>query len=323
MDQSAPAVALGVKVFKRAEKLAALLESVPSDLITRAIIADDGEITPRKEAIYAAEYGFDIEVLDLPYDAGVGYGRQQVVEALTEEYLLFADPDHILPGNVSTLVDILERDQSLGGAAGALLGLEGDRVTIGLSGCDLFETQTTILRYGKARKTVESCGDNRLVEYDFIPQAAVYRAQCLEEYGWDPAYTTGSEHLDFHVGHWKQTDWRFGISPDVHIHHYPGGDRDYETNRRSEAKLTDSATHFGEKWGYEFEDTTPARYGWIYDRADFSKAGLLTENDRFAEDLSVEFFQSGEFDDLTLRLCKANSELDVTAPPTSLTSLTA
>ena len=76
-----PEIALGTKVFSRAKRLGKLLNSVSETPIDTVYVADDGEPSRDKKALYEANYEFNLEVLDLEYDAGLGYGRNRIVEA--------------------------------------------------------------------------------------------------------------------------------------------------------------------------------------------------------------------------------------------------
>ena len=129
------------------------------------------------------------------------------------------------------------------------------------------------------------------IEFDFIPNAAVFRKDCLEEYSWDPNYTIGGEHLDFYVGHWKETDWRFGICPNVSFQHFPGGSPEYLTERTNTNKLRASYQYFGEKWGYSFLERGQQFCSLEVPEKRVARLGLLDENDQLADDVTVEFFR--------------------------------
>lgn len=241
---SSPRLALGVTVFKRTEKLRALLDSVPS-IVDRVYVADDGKTDDRHD-IYDGEYEFDLDVIDLEYDAGLGRGREAITDALSEEYLLVVDSDQKVPDNVSILLEQLETDSDLGAVGGLFL----EHGTLTGMCHDIFEEDGLLIRDAPRGKPVRNVAGAPLVEFDFIPNAAVFRKECLDEYTWDPAYRIGKEHLDFYVGHRKQTDWRFGVCPRVLFPHDPGGSADFVATRHDPSRLLKSKAHFLEKWGY-------------------------------------------------------------------------
>lgn len=239
-------VALGTKVFSRAGKLANLLDSVEHTPIATVYVADDGEETEEKHELYSRNYPFELRVLDLQYDAGLAYGRNRILEASDAEYLLIADTDHELPGNVPTLVRQLEARPGLGGVSGLLY----ERGTV-LGTChDIHENGDVLVRDVREDKHVEWVADAPLVEFEFVPNAVLFRRDCLAEQAWDPEYVIGREHLDFYVAHRHWTDWTFAVSPTVLFGHYPGGSAGYVKNRESRRKLERSKAYFLEKWGY-------------------------------------------------------------------------
>lgn len=238
-------IALGVVVFQRTEKLENLLRSVGPP-VQRVYVADNGEVTQEKMRLYDLDYEFDLEVIDLEYDSGLGHGRNEIVKQLTEDYLIIVDNDMEMPANVSVLADQLESNPDLGGVCGVLI----EDGNVSGSCCDLYEERNLIIKDIREEKRFELLGGHPFVEFDFIVNAAMFRNECLEDYSWDSRYRIGIEHIDFYVGHMKQTDWTFGICPAVVFPHYPGGDATYMAERNSVEKLTESKQYFLEKWGY-------------------------------------------------------------------------
>ena len=244
-------IAVGTKVFTRTDKLRDLLVSVERTDIDKVYLADDGEMTVEKERLYDREFAFDLVLIDLEYDAGLGKGRKEIVDQLgDEEYLLIVDTDHEIPRNVDVLAEQLEADRSIGGIAGTIV--EPERSRVFQSAKNFREEGDVLVRSADInQKTIEKIAGYPFVEFQFIPNAALFRTDCLDDYCWDPNYVIGKEHVDFYVGHWKQTDWRFGVCPTVTFSHYPGGDQSYKSNRHSENKKDQSRRYFREKWGYE------------------------------------------------------------------------
>ena len=240
-------IAVGATVFDRAEKVADLLDSIgPETPISAVYLGDNGNTTERKEEIYSKEYPVELHVLDLQYDSGLGHSRRKIVERSDEPYLLVVDSDVEIPHEVGRLHTILRQRPELGGVGGVLI--EGDRIR---SDCyDLFERGSLLLRDLKEPKQVQEVAGLPLVEFDQIQNVAMYRRECLEDYCWDSAYTIGWEHTDFFVGHKKRTEWSFGVSPEVMFRHYPGGDENYRSKRRSWTRIRESKQYFLDKWGF-------------------------------------------------------------------------
>ena len=83
MTQQNAEVALGVKVFKRTKALERLLNSAKQLDISTVYVADDGDTSDRTD-IYDRSWPFDIQLIDLEFDAGVGAGRAAIVDELEE-----------------------------------------------------------------------------------------------------------------------------------------------------------------------------------------------------------------------------------------------
>ena len=237
-------MALGVPVFQRTKKLCSLLESAEYVPIDRVYVADNGRTEERTE-LYDRNWKFDLEVLDVEYDSGLGNCRHRIVEALEEDYLLITDSDHEIPHNVMTLVDQLEAQPDIGGVCGLLFEHGGLRATCH----DLYERDDILVRDIRG-KSAEIVADSPFIQFDFLNNVAVFRRECVEEYHWDPKLQQGKPHLDFYIGHLRQTDWRFGVCPEVQFPHYPGGSSAYQSNRNSRKRITEAREYFMDKWGY-------------------------------------------------------------------------
>lgn len=243
-------VALGVVVFTRTEKLRRLLESVDRKSIETVYIADNGELTPRKEDLYAENFSFETIVLDLAYDIGVSYSRNRIVDEFDEDHLLIVDSDIEIPNNTDILSDQLAARPDIGGIAGSII--EPRKGRIWQSAKDIYEENDVLFRDSRHEtKEVEYVSDSPFVEFDMIPNVTVFRKECLQDYSWDPDCPIGREHADFFVGHWRETDWTFGICPEVNFRHYPGGDAEYTSYRHDTSTRTRAENYFLEKWGYD------------------------------------------------------------------------
>lgn len=238
-------IALGVTVFTRTEKLAQLLSSV-EDPIEKVYVADGGTIDEEREQVYAASYPFELEVIDLAYGSGLGHGRNEIVKHLSEDYLVIVDSDNEVPHNIGLLADQLDARPGLGGVSGLLFEF-GNVV----GAChDFYEEDNVLIKDIREQKESQQIAGAPFVEFEFVPNAGMFRKECLDEYSWDPEYVIGKEHEDFFIGHKKQTDWRFGTCPSVVFPHHPGGGDSYMSNRKSNRELAKSKQYFLQKWNY-------------------------------------------------------------------------
>ena len=245
-----PEFAVGTTVFLRTERLCRLLESVDPEPVTTVYVADVGE-TEERRGLYDREWPFDLEVLDLAYDAGVSRGRRAVVEAMdeSEEFLLVVDSDNTVPEDAPVLADQLDALPDVGGIAGTLVEPELGRVY--QPATDLAEHGDALIKSSRLRrKEVEQVAGAPFVPFDFVPNVTMFRRACLDDYCWDPEYTVHKEHIDFFVGHWKRTDWAFGVCPAVLFPHYPGGAEAYRDHRFDDEEFERLTRYFYDKWGY-------------------------------------------------------------------------
>lgn len=183
--------------------------------------------------------------------------RRILAERPEEKYLLFIDSDMKIPVNYELLVEQVERRPDIGFLAG--MYLEKDRLYTVAS--DLFIDDGTLYRDIREKKEMTSVAGAPIAEFDFLPQVGLLRKECAEDYNWDEEYTIMREHIDFFVGHWKETDWTMAQSTTVFFPHSPGGDEEYELNRNSNTKLENSDKHFLNKWDIDEFKTENAR--WI------------------------------------------------------------
>lgn len=252
--------AVGVKVFTRTDRLEALLASVPRSVST-VYVADDGPADgkeERRKRLYDGQYPFELVVLDLEYDTGVGYGRRRIVEGFTEEYLLMLDSDMRVPNNAGVLLELLQSRPDLGGVSGCIAEPPYHRITMLAADFEEDGDVVTLSPFHR-EKEIRFVEGYPLLEFDFIPNVALFRRDCLEEYSWDPNYEMEFDHQDFYLGHWKRTEWSFGVCPQVIFPHYPGGDDDYFRDRWCEQGRGKELIL--EKWGYDAFDVVD--YYWF------------------------------------------------------------
>lgn len=241
-------IALGTKVFSRGEQLEKLLDSVPK-CVDQVYVADDGKQSEKKDSIYEER---DINVINLEYDKGLSAGRNEIVERSQEDYICIVDTDHRVPNNIDTIIEQLESSPEFGGIGGILVEPENNQILYIGQDFEERNDQEEIVRSPYLnKKDVEIVSGSPIVRFDFIPNAAVFRREVLEEYPWDEEFVIGGEHGDFYVNHWHNSDWKFGINPAVNFLHYPGGDEEYISERKDDDKLSRSHNYFMNKWEYK------------------------------------------------------------------------
>lgn len=263
---------MGTTVFMRTKKLEALLDSASSAPISKVFVADNG-VTSDRAHLYERPYPFELEVLDLDYDAGLGRSRCEIVDAATQEdFLLIVDCDMEIPRNVGTLRTQLEQRREFGGISGILL--ENGSIRSGcwdLRECGIIRNDDVIMLEIPREKRVEPVAGAPLARFDAIPNAAVFRTECLHDHCWDPELVL-EEHLDFYVGHKKCTHWRFGVCPQVVFPHDQGGSREYTEIRDDRERIDRFRRRSLDKWGYRKRIYRTSR-GWLDTRPQTSAIG--------------------------------------------------
>jgi hypothetical protein len=223
-------IACGVPVFSRSEALQQFLGSVP-DYTSRVYIAENGPAESRQERsdLYDDhDWPFDLEVLRLDVDVGIGACRAAICDAVTEPYLWVGDCDmrFLRQGHLRRLRRVLEQHPDLGGISGWLLEDGGVR-----SGArQLVEHDGRLIKAVKEPPALEG-DETPFARFDFIPQAGLFRTDIYEDYSYDPGMQN-TEHADFFYGHAEAGKWDFASTPSILIEHNRQIDPDYRESRR-------------------------------------------------------------------------------------------
>lgn len=234
---------IGIKTFLRPEKVRQLLSTIhnrewdPAEVI----VADDGEINNEKRQTYE-EYNekLSLKILDLEFDLGNGASRNKLADECETEYLLMLDDDMMPPENIPELRKALE-NSDYGGISG-ILKENGD-----LRACasDIFFEDGFLVLDIREEKTPD---ENGVIEFDYLPSCVMFRTECLEEFPRDDFYTIAGDHQDFYIEHKVNSDWRFGVNPEILFEHRPDSPENYLVHRESSEKLKESKDYLHDKW---------------------------------------------------------------------------
>ena len=243
-------ITVGIKTFNRHETLERSLESLKGHPFKKVVVADDGDRTSNKDALYD-RYSrvLPLEVIYLPQDTGLAAGRNALVSASDTDYILILDDDEAIPKNILDLTRILEFDPTLGGISGYWL----EHGFIRCNARDLLIKDGYLLQDIPAPKPARHFEELEYYIYEFIPNSTMFRRKCLLDYPWDNFYKIGSEHEDFYLGQKTSTDWKFAVTPNVTIDHFPlKAKSSYNVKyRKNNARLELSAEYLHKKWQFE------------------------------------------------------------------------
>lgn len=217
-------IAAGVPVFTRTDALQLFLESVP-EYVETVYVADNGAGHDR--APYERVWPFELEVLKLPHDCGIGKCRAAITDACSEPYLWVGDCDMEITrsDDLKLLRRVLEANPRLGGISGWLI--EGRAIRSGARNL-VVHGETAVKE--AAALTVES-GAVPFTRTDFIPQAGLFRTEIYDDYCYDPDVRS-SEHFDFFYAHKQLDEWDFASTPAVTTVHNRNIDREYRRSDR-------------------------------------------------------------------------------------------
>lgn len=246
-------LAVGVPIYSREAALRQFLESVPSS-VTTAYIAENGPADQRDRDVYDRSWPFELKVLTLEHDAGIGACRAAIADACSEPYLWVGDCDmaFVDGGDLKTLRAILAANPDLGGVSGWLL-------------------EDRAIRAGA--RDLETVGDSAIKEasdaelehdpvpfarFDFIPQAGLFRTEIYEDYSYDPDVRS-TEHFDFFYAHRQLGAWDFASTPTVLIRHDRNINTEYRESQRGGGHVDRDI--LAEKWGIEHVEPG-ARADW-------------------------------------------------------------
>ncbi len=220
-------VTLAIKTFERPEVLRRMLGSVRAVYSGPIVVADDSA-----EAFVAEDPG--VRVLRLPFDSGVGAGRN----AVTTEYLWMADDDMILlpDFDIARVVAYLERNPEVDLCGGRVVNLpqmtSADYLTSGLFAYE-----------GEPRRPRGSLIDGLPVS-DKVPNFYVARTAALREVRYDDRLKR-VDHTDFFTTAYGRLLCVYDAAM-VCLHAHSYFDPHYLAFRQDTAA---DLAHLGQKWG--------------------------------------------------------------------------
>lgn len=240
-------ISVGIKTFYRTEKLQLTLSALLGKNFAEVIVADDGKISKEKDDLYN-DYSklLPLKVIKLPFDTGLSYGRNRIVECCNTPYLLMLDDDQVIPENIHLLKDVLESNEELGGVS--CFSYEYERFVC--RAYNLFLLDGYVIKDIGDNVKAKQIEKSTYYICDFIPNSTLFRINCFDEIQWDENIKIGKEHIDFYLNHKLNSNWKFAVTPDVVIRHYPStGTGHYESYRHKKTRIEDSQKYLLNKWG--------------------------------------------------------------------------
>jgi GT2 family glycosyltransferase len=256
MARPSPSLALGFATIERPQVVQRLVRSVRRYFPDLPIYAADQS---RHLAAMASFYAENkVNVLRMPYDAGVAASRNRLARAIGEDYFVLCDDDFILGPQTGfgDAVQILETHPEIGVVGGRLYDFGWDSEREWVRHWELF------LQYDRRHRIlfsipiyelaprVRQLGGIRFYLCDAVLNFAVFRrAMFADGVQWDDRFKSNGEHEDFYLNLKVNSSYRVAHLPTmVAYHHHPEEYRAYISRLR---ERNEGWRRFFEKWDLE------------------------------------------------------------------------
>lgn len=173
--------------------------------------------------------------LRLPYDCGLSYARNFLVQNTTREYKLILEDDFIFTSNtrLEKFLRLLDGRRDIGVVGGA----------VKQNGSELhfehnFERKGDVLRHVAVKDWQES-GYMKYQEVDCVLNFFLARSGVFVDVMWDDEIKISGEHHDFFL-RLKKSGWKCAYLPEVEIEHkaeYPGEYKGLRSRKEFMAKM--------------------------------------------------------------------------------------
>ena len=238
-DKEHREIAIIIPTFLRDKKLPLLIESIKKTYSAdwyRLYIADQGCFTLEKEYYYNQLRKEGHFITFLPYNCGLSYCRNYLVNRVIEPFILLLDDDFILDikTNLSNYINILNTDLKLGVVGGDLTGHQEYNY-------DLFFDQTNHKIYyiklnNKIKLPITKTYIQKPIYFnycDIVLNFAMFKTELFKTIQWDNNLKL-AEHTDFYIRLKKETDWKVAHTKTVSAEHQTtGNSNEYVSFRRS------------------------------------------------------------------------------------------
>lgn len=238
-------IAVLIKTFLREEPIFKCIESVKKQLPgARIYIGDDSEtISERKRQLYDQLISEGHKVLELPFNSGLSYGRNELVKIVEEPYILLIDDDFILTEDINAekAIQALEKTPEMGILAGMLFN--GEREWHYEHNLDI--KNGAIYKTTVPKKWVKIAG-LEMIPSDLVLNFFFCKKQTLVDNPWDNDYKISLEHMDFFL-RLKETKWKAYYSPEIKSIHAPERTEEYSKFRSQKGHWA----RFAAKWNVD------------------------------------------------------------------------
>lgn len=214
-------VTIGLTSIEREYCVMKVLESIKKSPFTGEVILAD-----QNKEIHEFYDNYDIEILDLDYDVGIGYAKNRVIEQVNTDYLLWLDDDVLFDYFAyKRLYQVIKEKEDFGWISCYLYdeGL-GEYFTH----CANIAVEDDVI----VREIILS--SNEFIEVDQPSNVAIYDMEIFDHIKHDEDIKVRRQHLDF-AYRFQDIDYKAGFAPYKSFTHLSCPDsKEYENLRSRE-----------------------------------------------------------------------------------------
>ena len=254
--------AICMVTFMRDNKMKECVESIRQyypDEWVRIYIADQNEtISEQTQNYYDDLQKHGHVIVKVPYNSGLSYGRNTLVNQVKEPYLMIIDDDFRFTQktDLTKLKNILESDERIGICGAKLLGQDPYLAWIYYNPVlkKIFKIKTNYVAH-PTYKTIQYPYRpfETIYEYsDIVLNCFLAKTEIFKDIQWDNDLLL-VEHTDFML-RLKETKWRVTYTTEVECEHHHSDNTDAYINYRLGINRNIGVQKFCEKWGLKSLD---------------------------------------------------------------------
>lgn len=288
-------VTANIKAFMRPEKFKECLECVIRANISYIVVGYDGPLGPIREEHLniikeMSKQVENIQLVELPFNAGLSKVRNEMVKVTDTEYILQLDDDSYVPSNVTEILEFMKDHKKIGGTA---IGyVQPPYCCPDMDAFDMEIVKKYLYRTFHEPKYYLSIKSNTYIyPFDFIPNQIMFRKALFKEVQWDEHFKIWGEHEDFFLRCMK-TKWQFAICSTMHAVHASLGNKQFMSYRYG-PEINDSVEYFYKKWG--IEGFIPQRWQSMWYEANSYHDKMLRDNKYYKYKLIEEITEKNDF----------------------------